>query len=319
MSDSARIEAIGVSKRYRVGTRQVQALLQVSLRAGAAETLAVVGESGSGKSTLGRILLGIERPDEGQVLFDASPLAIPAPKPMRRRLQLVQQNPLSTLNPRRTVGQSVALPLHVHGLVPAGRRRERVRELLDLVGLPADTHDRYPNALSGGQRQRAALARALAAEPDMIVLDEPTSALDVSVQARVLHLLIALQARLGLTYIFITHDLAVVRNVAARVAVLYRGHLVESGPTEDVFLRPRHRYTAMLLSAIPVVSDAEEAVKPAWPSAPGALAVEPDSAGCGFAPRCPFAVEPCRRAPPPLLSTDGRHFAACYNPGDAAT
>jgi peptide/nickel transport system ATP-binding protein/oligopeptide transport system ATP-binding protein len=315
MPEPARIEAIGVSKRYRIGARHVQALSRVSLRAAAAETLAVVGESGSGKSTLGRILLGVEAPDEGAVRVDAEPLPAPPPRPLRRRLQLVQQNPLSTLNPRRTVGQSVALPLEVHGLASGGRR-DRVRALLDLVGLPGDAIDRYPSALSGGQRQRAALARALAAEPDLIVLDEPTSALDVSVQARVLHLLIELQARLQLTYIFITHDLAVVRNVARRVVVLYRGRLVESGPTGAVFARPRHRYTAMLLSSIPVVSDAEEALKPAWPRDPGALAAEVDGPGCPFAPRCPFVLDVCRRTPPPLVSDDGAHFHACYNPGD---
>ena len=247
--------------------------------------------------------------------MDAEPLPAPPPRPLRRRLQLVQQNPLSTLNPRRTVGQSVALPLEVHGLARGGRR-DRVGALLDLVGLPVDAIDRYPSALSGGQRQRAALARALAAEPDLIVLDEPTSALDVSVQARVLHLLIELQARLHLTYIFITHDLAVVRNVAQRVVVLYRGRLVESGPTAAVFARPRHRYTAMLLSSIPVVSDAEEALKPDWPSDPGALAAEVDGPGCPFAPRCPFVLDVCRRTPPPLVSDDGAHFHACYNPGD---
>jgi peptide/nickel transport system ATP-binding protein/oligopeptide transport system ATP-binding protein len=316
MPETARIEAVGVSKRYRIGARHVQALSEVSLRAAAGETLAVVGESGSGKSTLGRILLGVEAPDQGAVRIDAEPLPAPPPRPLRRRLQLVQQNPLSTLNPRRTVGQSVALPLEVHGLASRGGRRDRVRALLDLVGLPDDAIDRYPSALSGGQRQRAALARALAAEPDLIVLDEPTSALDVSVQARVLHLLIELQARLHLTYIFITHDLAVVRNVAQRVVVLYRGRLVESGPTAAVFARPRHRYTAMLLSSIPVVSDAEEALKPAWPSDPGALATEADGPGCPFAPRCPFALDVCRHTPPPLVSDDGAHFHACYNPGD---
>ena len=316
MPETARIEAVGVSKRYRIGARHVQALSQVSLRAAAGETLAVVGESGSGKSTLGRILLGVEAPDQGAVRIDAEPLPAPPPRPLRRRLQLVQQNPLSTLNPRRTVGQSVALPLEVHGLASRSGRRDRVRALLDLVGLPDDAIDRYPSALSGGQRQRAALARALAAEPDLIVLDEPTSALDVSVQARVLHLLIELQARLHLTYIFITHDLAVVRNVAQRVVVLYRGRLVESGPTAAVFARPRHRYTAMLLSSIPVVSDAEEALKPAWPSDPGALATEADGPGCPFAPRCPFALDVCRHTPPPLVSDDGAHFHACYNPGD---
>ena len=318
MSDTPRIEAIGISKSYRVGSRHVQALSDVSLDAEAGETLAVVGESGSGKSTLGRILLGIEKADAGEIRYRSEVMPIPPPLSLRRRLQLVQQNPLSTLNPRRTVGQSVALPLEVHALVPDEGRQERVRQLLDLVGLPSDAGGRYPRALSGGQRQRAALARALAAEPDLIVLDEPTSALDVSVQARVLHLLRDLQARLALTYIFITHDLAVVRNIASRVCVLYRGRPVESGPTMAVFGRPRHRYTAMLLSAIPVISDAEEAVKPVWPRNAGAISVDEVSRGCAFAPRCPFAIGLCWHETPKLASNpDPRHLFACHNPGGA--
>jgi len=315
VADAPRIETIDVSRVYRVGQRQVQALASVSLAANAAETLAVVGESGSGKSTLGRIILGLEAPDNGVVRLDGQVLPIPAPRQLRQRLQLVQQNPLSTLNPRRTVGQSVALPLEVHGLAGnAAGRRARVSALLDLVGLQGDAIDRYPGGLSGGQRQRAALARALAAEPDLIVLDEPTSALDVSVQARVLRLLVELQAKLKLTYIFITHDLAVVRNIATRVAVLYRGRLVESGPTPAVFHTPRHRYTAMLLSSIPVVSEAEERLKPAWPNE--IVSMEEAGEGlCAFAPRCPFAISRCREVAPPEISRGEGHFAACHNPG----
>ena len=312
------IEACRVAKIYRIGARRVTALRDVSLGAAAGGTLAVVGESGSGKSTLGRLFLGVESPDEGEVQLGGEALTLPMPKAARRRLQVVQQNPMSTLNPRRTIGQSVTLPLEVHGLTTGSRTPERVRELLDLVGLPADAIDRYPHALSGGQRQRAALARALAAEPDLIVLDEPTSALDVSVQARVLHLLVELQARLNLTYVFITHDLAVVRNVAQRVAVLYRGRLVETGPTTRVFARPRHRYTAMLLSSIPVVSDAEEKLKPSWEARPGAALEDDTAQGCAFAPRCPFALPVCREVMPVLSDAGDDHLAACHNPGDGA-
>ena len=232
----------------------------------------------------------------------------------RRRLQVVQQNPMSALNPRRTVRQSVELPVSVHALRPRHARRARVAELLEVVGLAAGFMDRYPDQLSGGQRQRVALARALAAEPDLLVLDEPTSALDVSVQAKVLALLTDLQRRLGLAYLFITHDLGVVRNVAPRLAVLYRGRVVESGPTAAVFERPRHRYTTLLLSSIPVVTPEEAALKPRWPEDASRLDEGRASRGCPFAPRCPFAIRPCWEVMPPLAPQGPGHLAACHNP-----
>ena len=309
------IEALGVSKTFRVGGGRLTALKNVSLAVARGETVAIVGESGSGKSTLGRIFLGLERPDSGEVRLDGAPLAPPLRGRQRRRLQLVQQNPLSTLNPRRTIGQSVGLPILVHGLAGKREARERVGRLLELVDLPRDAIDRYPNALSGGQRQRAALARALAGEPDIIVLDEPTSSLDVSVQARVLALLAELRERFHLTYIFITHDLSVARNFAYRVAVLYRGRLVEEGTTASIFNSPRHRYTTMLLSAIPVVSEEEERLKPRW-SAAEVAGIERRSDGCPFAPRCPFALDVCWRVVPEFTRFDAGHHAACHNPED---
>jgi peptide/nickel transport system ATP-binding protein/oligopeptide transport system ATP-binding protein len=314
MPKDSLIAAIGVSKTFRVGGDRVQALTDVSLPVGRGETMAIVGESGSGKTTLGRIFLGVESPDAGEVRLADETLAPPLRGAARRRLQIVQQNPLSTLNPRRTVGQSVGLPIHVHRLASRVAARGRVAHLLELVGLPPDAIDRYPATLSGGQRQRAALARALAAEPEVIVLDEPTSALDVSMQARVLTLLADLRARFQLTYIFITHDLAVVRNFAPRTAVLYRGRLVEVGATPSLFRRPRHRYTTMLLSAIPVVSEEEEAVKPRWPEAPAVSGLERRSEGCPFAPRCPYALEVCWRQMPALERYAADHEAACHNP-----
>lgn len=308
------IAAESVGRTYRIGRQETVALSGVSLEVGRGETLAIVGESGSGKSTLGRLLLGVEAPDEGRVIFEGVPIAPPLAKETRRRLQVIQQNPNGTLNPRRTIGQSITLPLAVHALRGRRERRERAVELLAAVALPADMLDRYPSALSGGQLQRAAMARALASEPDLLVLDEPTSALDVSVQARVLALLTALQARLGITYVFITHDLAVVGHIASRVAVLYRGHLVETASRSDLFARPRHRYTTMLLSSVPVISPEEESIKPEWPRMMKAAAAEAVSHGCPFAPRCPFALDRCWNERPVLPST--AHAAACHNPAN---
>jgi oligopeptide transport system ATP-binding protein len=318
MPDNALIEARSVSRTFKVGASRVTALDDVSLAVARGETVAIVGESGSGKSTLGRILLGAEKPDRGEILLEGRPLHPPLRGAQRRRLQVVQQNPMSTLNPRRTIGQSVGLPIHVHDLAGSESVRGKVSNLLDLVGLPPDVIDRYPNALSGGQRQRAALARSLAAEPDILVLDEPTSALDVSVQARVLSLLVELRNRFDLTYIFITHDLAVVRNFAFRVAVLYRGRLVEAGATASLFQQPRHRYTAMLLSAIPVVSDEEERVKPYWPKGDDIAGAERPSQGCPFAARCPFVLDICWREMPAFRSFGADHLAACHNPESGA-
>jgi oligopeptide/dipeptide ABC transporter ATP-binding protein len=309
------LEVQDLARHYAVGGTRVQALDGVDLAVEPKETLAVVGESGSGKTTLGKLMLGIEPPSAGRVLLRGTPLPRRLDKATRRRLQVVQQNPMSALNPKRTVRQSVELPLAVHGLRPRRQRGERVAELLDTVGLAADFMTRYPENLSGGQRQRVALARALAAEPDLLVLDEPTSALDVSVQAKVLALLVDMQKRFDLAYVFITHDLSVVRNIARRVAVLYRGKIVEAGPVAGVFAMPRHRYTTMLLSSIPVVSADEAALRPAWPwDEPTFDEGNRRSAGCAFAPRCPFALERCWQSPPALAPTGDGHLVACHNP-----
>ena len=312
----ALIEISGLSKTYMVRDTAVRALREVDLTVLRGECLAVVGESASGKTTLGRLLLGIERPTAGTISFAGTPLGAERDRAFHRRLQLVQQNPMSTLNPKRSIYASVSLPLSVHGLVAPSERRERAAQLLELVGISPDYLARFPGALSGGQRQRIALARALAAQPDCVVLDEPTSSLDVSVQARVLELLLELRKTLGLTYIFITHDLSVVRNISDRVVVLYRGRVVETGDTLDVFARTRHRYTQMLLSSIPVVSDDEAAYKPEWRWDRDMAASERvDEAGCSFAPRCPYAEADCRARYPSFRVAAAGHRHACVNPG----
>jgi peptide/nickel transport system ATP-binding protein len=247
-----------VVKRFRSGGREVTALDDVSIEVRRGECHAIIGESGSGKSTLGGLILGLIEPSSGLLRFKGEILtAHRRPLRLRRAIQLIQQNPLSALNPRRTVGQSVRLALDVHRLGEPSRRDERVVDLLSEVGLHADYLRRSPPDLSGGERQRVAIARALACEPELIVLDEPTSALDVLVQARVLQLLMRVRRSHGLTYLFITHDLAVVRGVADRVSVFQKGRLVEIGSTNDIFAAPRSDYTRRLLAAIPVVTEQE--------------------------------------------------------------
>src|SRR5271154_3001785 len=248
-----------VTKRFRSAGREVVALADVSLTVERGECHAIIGESGSGKSTLGALILGILQPSSGLVRFKGEVLRGPRrPLRLKRAIQLIQQNPLSALNPRRTVGQSVRLALDVHRIGERSLRDQRAAELLGEVGLPADYTRRSPRGLSGGERQRVAIARALACEPELIVLDEPTSALDVLVQARVLQLLTRIRHQHRLTYVFITHDLAVVRGIADSVSVFEKGRLVESGSADAIFAVPQSDYTRRLLAAVPVVS-AEEA------------------------------------------------------------
>jgi peptide/nickel transport system ATP-binding protein/oligopeptide transport system ATP-binding protein len=309
----ALLEIRGLSKHYRTRTGVVKALDGVTLDVFPGETLAVVGESGSGKTTLANLVLGAEGPTSGNLRFQGRELGVNRALELRRQIQYVQQNPMTTLNPRRTVFQSIQVPLQTHRVGSAADRRKRVAELLEVVGMSKDYLDRFPSALSGGQRQRVAIARALAVEPTLLVLDEPTSALDVSVQAKVLSLLIELQARFKLTYIFITHDLSVVRNIADRVVVMYRGQVAEVGPTTELFRDPEHPYTRMLISSIPVVSEEEEALKPQWPWERN-LALDSGAAsqGCVFAPRCPFAEQACWARVPLLSVVHEDHQSACH-------
>ena len=292
-------------------TAMIAAVEAVSFALEAGTTLALVGESGCGKTTLGRLVLRLIDPTAGRIRFDGrdvTALKERQLKPMRRNAQLIFQDPYASLNPRMTIGQILAEPLALHEVVPRSRRGERVNELLRLVGLEPIAARRYPHEFSGGQRQRIAIARALAVEPKLIVCDEPVSALDVSIRAQVLNLLRDLQHRLGLAYIFISHDLAVVKHVADRIAVMHLGRIVEIGPSEALFANPRHPYTRALLSAIPLPAPGLKRERiilhGEMPSA-----LHPP-AGCAFHPRCPVAIGHCRTVRPELVGNV--HAAACH-------
>ncbi|MDF0597393.1 ABC transporter ATP-binding protein [Psychromarinibacter halotolerans] len=255
------IELIGVSKVYPGKSGETRALDNVSLRVAAGQCHAIVGESGSGKSTLANIVMGLTAPSDGSVLIDGSDVAYPRNMAFKRKVQLVQQNPSGSLNRQRSVGASIRLPLDVHGIGSRSERRDRVVSLLEEVGLDPEYLRRSPATLSGGQKQRVSIARALAPEPDILVLDEPTSALDVLVQVRVLRLLRKIQKQRNLTFMFITHDMGVVRAVSDQVSVFQRGQLLETSPTQTFFDAPESAYARDLISAIPVVTAEEQQLR----------------------------------------------------------
>jgi peptide/nickel transport system ATP-binding protein len=271
------LELVGLTKHFPVRngfgrqTGVVKAVDNVSLRIERGKVYGLAGESGSGKSTIARMIMGLAQPTSGDILLDGQNITGQAgTRAYGRKVQMVFQNPGSSLNPRRNIGATIAVPLDAHGF-PRRDRAKRISELLDMVQLPANFAERYPHELSGGQKQRVAIARALAVAPKLLVLDEPTSALDVSVQARVIDLLVDLGRELDLTYLFISHDLSLMRNFAESVGVLYLGQIVETGPTAAVFEHPQHDYTRLLLASVPVISAEEEAMRPKIPLIDGEI------------------------------------------------
>jgi oligopeptide transport system ATP-binding protein len=331
VSDSPLLDVRHVKKYFpvRAGVLQrevarVHAVDDVSLTVNEGETLGLVGESGCGKSTLGRTIIRLYAPTAGEIVFDGRPighLGARKLRPLRRQMQMVFQDPYASLNPRKRVGTIVSDPMRIHNIGDRSERKRRVGELLETVGLSPEHYNRFPHEFSGGQRQRIGLARALALRPKLIIADEPVSALDVSIQSQMLNLLEDLQDEFQLTYLFIAHDLGVVRHVSDRIAVMYLGKIVELSPAEELYTRPIMPYTEALLSAVPIpdpdlASRRERIVLEGDVPSP----INPPS-GCRFHPRCRYATEICQQVEPPLVDYGNDHFAACHHPlnVDAAT
>ncbi|MEM9028717.1 MAG: oligopeptide/dipeptide ABC transporter ATP-binding protein [Pseudomonadota bacterium] len=318
------VEVQGVSRQFDVSKpwlnrviegesrRYLKAVSDVSFSIPRGGTFGLVGESGCGKSTVARLVVGLTAPSAGQVVFDGMPVGGPNWSSQRRRVQMIFQDPYASLNPRWRVAWIVAEPIRTFGLLIGDQAvRERVDELLELVGLDPRDAEKYPHEFSGGQRQRIAIARALACEPDFIVCDEPTSALDVSVQAQVLNLMRGLQYSLGLTFLLISHDLAVVKHMSDAVGVMYLGRIVETGAQQQIFENPQHPYTQMLLDSVPKldVVPGDRSFEDVGAEVPSPIDPPP---GCAFHPRCPLQFEPCK-SEMPVLSDQGPTRVACHH------
>jgi oligopeptide transport system ATP-binding protein len=318
------VETIHVKKYFpiKAGLLQrevarVHAVDDVSIQVFEGETLGLVGESGCGKSTLGRTIVRLLEPTDGDVRFDGKSIAKLGPRalrPLRREMQMVFQDPYASLNPRKRVGSIIGDPMKIHKVGSKSERRQRVQELLEVVGLSPEHYNRFPHEFSGGQRQRIGVARALALRPKLIVADEPVSALDVSIQAQMINLLEDLQNEFRLTYVFIAHDLGVVRHVSDRIAVMYLGKLVELSPAEELYTRPIMPYTEALLSAVPIPDpDLSEKRERIVLQGDVPSPISPPS-GCRFHPRCRYATEICSQVEPPLVNYGNNHLAACHHP-----
>jgi peptide/nickel transport system ATP-binding protein len=307
------LEVRNLKKYFTVPGGNLHAVDNVSFSINRGETMGVVGESGCGKSTLGRVILRLYEPTAGQILYDGMEITSfndDEMRLMRRYMQIIFQDPYASLDPRYTISQTIEEPLKIHKLYAGeSERKARVRELMEMVGLSERVMNAYPHEFDGGRRQRVVIARALAISPKFVVCDEPVSALDVSVQAQILNLMMELQERLGLTYIFISHDLSVIKHISNNIAVMYLGEVVEMSPKNEIFSKPLHPYTIALLSAIPSVNLAvrkKRIILKGEISSP----VNPKQ-GCRFAPRCPFAAEGCVSADIPLTEVSAGHSVAC--------
>lgn len=304
----------GSAGLFKAGRKDVRAVDGVSFQIARGETLGLVGESGCGKSTLGKAMLRLIEPFAGKVVVDGidlSTLSRGAMRRQRKRMQMIFQDPYSSLNPRMTASQLISEPIRAFGLETKGTLNARVAELLDTVGLGRRSANRFPREFSGGQRQRIGIARALAAEPDLIVADEPVSALDVSIQAQILNLMEQIQIDRGLAYLFISHDLRSVRHISHRIAVMYLGKIVEVGPGDEIYADPLMPYTQALISAVPVPDPKAEAARERIILSGDLPSPSDPAIGCHFHTRCPFAIPECRKAEPKLVEIKAGHFAAC--------
>ena len=330
MEKSADVLVVKDLKKYfptKDKDRFVKAIDDVNFKIRRNEVVGLVGESGSGKSTTAYCVMGMHAITSGELTFEGRDISMPAQKrsmDLKRQIQIVFQDPGTSLNPQHSVGEILRMPLAVHNIVPHSQRTAHIRELLDCVGLPQDSFFKSPRSLGGGEKQLVAIARALTTNPTLMVLDEPTSALDVSIQAKIIGTLMDLRKQFGMSYLFITHDMSLMRNISDRIAIMYLGRIMEMAPTADFFLKPQHPYTKMLLSSIPVVLKEEAKIKPDKVPSQGEIPSPVNiPSGCRFHTRCPFAFDRCLSEEPPMSEVFPDHIVACHlcprTPGTAVS